>query len=312
MAADLDIHPASRDEVIAAHHNVFDIWSKGRSLADHVRHRLQSPTHRRAEWFVGCVDRRVVTSLAGHPVRFKIGADEFSGIAIGSVYTLRDVRGHGFAPRLIRWVEDFKREQGTGLSVLYSDIKPDYYAQLGYQLCPAWQGWCDVQAAAARRPATHRLAAFSADDHLPLVKRLYAGYHGARPLSIARNDEYWSMMLEKFAACQFYSLIAAQGNWQGYALLDATTAKWRIIDYALADHSPALLAELYAAVIAAAQAAGAERAGGWLPDVAAARELFEVTPRKDEITMIKPLAWHGTLTPEMIAGTTYFCELDHV
>jgi hypothetical protein len=49
MAARLDIHPASRDELIAAHTNVFDIWSKGRNLDDHVRHRLQSPTHRRAE-----------------------------------------------------------------------------------------------------------------------------------------------------------------------------------------------------------------------------------------------------------------------
>lgn len=312
MTQDLDIHPASPDEVASAHRNVFDIWSKGRSLEDHVRHRLNSPTHSRAEWFVGTVDGRVVTSLAAHPVQFRIGAETLSGIAIGSVYTTKDVRGLGFAPRLINWVEDYKRRQGTDLSVLYSDINPDYYARMGYALCPSWKGFRKAANEADSARLSHRLRAIDLAEYLPRIKQTYANYHGALPLSIARSDSYWSMMLEKFAADKFYSLEAADGAWTGYVLVGPREDTWRVIDYALVDHSDALAEQLYLAMSAAAHAAGARQIGGWLPDTKGARGLFAFAARKAEVTMIKPLAWGGTLSPEMIAGASQFCELDHV
>ncbi len=151
MASELDIHIASTDEQLAAHRNVFDIWSKGLSLEDHLRYRMTAPMHQRATWIVGCVDGRVVTSLASYPVRFRVHGEEMPGIAIGSVYTLADFRGLGFAPRLLEWAESHQREHGAAWSVLYCDIKPDYYARLGYALCPSLEGWRDPRDG-ARRP----------------------------------------------------------------------------------------------------------------------------------------------------------------
>ena len=46
MTTNLKIHAASDDELAAAHRNVFDIWSKGLPLEDHVRSRLNSPRGR--------------------------------------------------------------------------------------------------------------------------------------------------------------------------------------------------------------------------------------------------------------------------
>ncbi len=310
MAAELDIHAASHDELLAAHRNVFDIWSKGRGLEDHVGHRLRSPTHRRAEWFVGSIDGRVVTSLAAHPVRFRAGSEELSGIAIGSVYTVSDVRGKGYAPRLIAWVEDHERERNVGLSMLYSDVKPDYYARQGYVLCPSWEGWRDP--GDELQAPTHRLVPFAIDEHLARVKRLYADDHGAAPLSIVRNDDYWTMMLEKFSGNPFYALVGPDGAWVGYVMVGPSGGEWRVIDYALAERSDALAEQFYAAFLTLARAQGAKRAGGWLPDSAAARKFFTLAPRATEITMIKPLAWPGTLSADAIAGTSRICELDHV
>jgi predicted N-acetyltransferase YhbS len=312
VTADLEIHAASHDELIAAHRNVFDIWSKGRNLADHIQHRLDSPTHRRAEWFVGCVDGGVVTSLAAHPVRFCIAGENVSGIAIGSVYTTADVRGRGYAPRLIKWVEDHTRRQGTGLSMLYSDVNPDYYARQGYVLCPSWEGWRDLDGKTAGQRASHRLVAFSVEDHLPAVKKLYADDYGTLALSIARDDEYWTMMLEKFARDQFYALEAPDGAWAGYALIGRRDDNWRVIDYALADHSESLAEAFYTALETSAHATGAKRVGGWMPDSAAVRNVFALAPRSVEITMIKPLAWSGKLSDEMIADCDRICEFDHV
>src|SRR4051812_41546092 len=110
MSHPLDIHRASPDELVAAHRNVFDIWSKGLNLEEHLRYRLdESPSHIRATWFVGCLDGRVVVSLGAYPLMFRIGDKELPGIAIGSVYTVGEFRGRGFAPQLIKYVEDHYR-----------------------------------------------------------------------------------------------------------------------------------------------------------------------------------------------------------
>ena len=305
MGSNLIIHPASSEEVIAAHRNVFDIWSKGLSLDDHIRYRLESPSHERATWFVGCVDGRVVTSLGCYPLRFRLLEQELSGIAIGSVYTLREVRGQGFAPQLLKWVEDYQRQQQAALSVLYSDIGPDYYARLGYVLCPSLEGWRDLGDRSADFTASHRLGGFSAPVHLPDVMELYAAYHGAVPLSIARDAGYWAAMLKKLPGDEFYALEAPNGTWAGYVRIGRKDDTWRITDFALENQSKELAEGLYAAFLSLARSGGAHRAGGWLPDSPAAKKFFD-------ITMIKPLASEWALGEDAIAGTSRFCEIDHV
>jgi predicted N-acetyltransferase YhbS len=313
MASDLDIHPASPDEVVAAHRNVFDIWSKGLAMDEHLRYRLNSPTHRRAEWFVGTLDGRVVASLGCYRMRFHLQARQLGGFAIGSVYTLALVRGRGFAPRLIGWLEDRKRAQGAALSILYSDVKPDYYARLGYLLCPSLEGWRELSDGLSSPPAVkHRLVEFSPREHLAFVKKLYNGYHGSAALSIARDDDYWEMVLEKFADDRFYALEDALGERLGYVRVGRKNDCWRITDYALAERSQPLAEHLYAALVAEAQAAGAKRVGGWLPDSAAAKQFFALSSRRTEITMIKPLVPDVALSADAIAAASYFGELDHV
>ena len=107
---------------------------------------------------------------------------------------------------MIAWVEDHLRREGIDLSVLYSDINPDYYARMGYALCPSWEGFRTAANETASGKLSHRLRAIDLAEYLPRIKQTYANYHGALPLSIARSDSYWSMMLEKFAAAAFYDV----------------------------------------------------------------------------------------------------------
>jgi predicted N-acetyltransferase YhbS len=313
MTSALNIHEATGDEVAAAHRNVFDIWSKGRPLDEHVAYRLASPSHRQATWYVGCLDGRVVVSLGSYPLRFRLRGESLSGIAIGSVYTLGEFRGRGFAGELLAWVGNQAQHAGAALSVLFSDIDPGYYARRGYALCPSWCGWsdpCEAPAAAAR--PTHRLVPISAQEDLPAIRRLYADYHGWAPLSVERTDEYWAMILQKFPGDEFFALEDVHGAWAGYARLGRKDDHWRITDFALADQSAALAEHFYAAVLALGATGGARRVGGWLPDSEAARKFFELEPRGVEITMIKPLAWSGKLDKEVLSSTSRFCEIDHV
>jgi predicted acetyltransferase len=312
VSAPLDVHPASGEELIAAHRNVFDIWSKGLPIEDHVRNRLESPSHTRATWYVGTVDGQVVTSLGCYPLRFRVRGDELRGIAIGSVYTVSECRGRGFAPKLIARVEDDERGRGAALSVLYSDIEPQYYARRGYTLCPSWEGWSNAVEVPAPEASAPRLAPVSGVSDIEQIAQLYRDYHGSAPLSVARDMDYWMALFNKSPSDEFYALTQDGHVWLGYARVAVKGGAWRITDFALADQSDALAEQFYRALAAAAHAAGAKRVGGWLPDSAAAKKLFQLTPRAREITMIKSLSDEVSCSPDLVAATSRFCEIDHV
>lgn len=312
MSSELDIHAASPDELVAAHSNVFDIWSKGLSLEAHVHSRLNSPKHRLADWYVGCVGGRVVVSLGCYPLHFRLRGRDVPGIAIGSVYTLADFRRRGFAAQLLGWVERRKQQDGVALSLLYSDINPGYYTRLGYVECPSLAGWRDLGASLPRLPETDRLVEVSTATHLADLAKLYADYHGAAPLSIARDADYWAALLQRFTSDRFFVFESAGRPCAGYARLGRQGGDWHIRDYALADQSDGLAKRFYTSMLAFGRETGASRVGGWLPDLSAARELFRVETRPTEITMIKPLAWSEPFEDDLISATSRFCEIDHV
>jgi hypothetical protein len=70
--------------------------------------------------------------------------------------------------------------------------------------------------------------------------------------------------------------------------------------------------DLYSAVIALAKERGAERVGGWMPADAVCRELFEVTDRVKELTMIKPLVDRIEIDEQHCRAAEHFHEIDHV
>jgi len=100
----------------------------------------------RATRYVGCMNGEVVSSLACFPIDFIIDGRSVAGISIGSVHTPTKHRGHSYASQLIREVEADQIAQGREIGLLYSDIDPGYYERLGYQLCPAWHGTCELDA----------------------------------------------------------------------------------------------------------------------------------------------------------------------
>ena len=307
----LDVHPASPEEVIVAHRNVFDIWNKGRSLDEHIQYRLESLPHRRATWFVGCVNGQVATSLGSYPLEFQIRGESVPGFAIGSVYTCGEHRGRGYAAQLIEAVERHQAEHGMRLSILYSDIAADYYAAMGYRLCPALAGWRYLSTVSPAKD-TAPLAEFRESEDFAAMSDMYHAYHGAAPISIRRSEDYWRAMSSKFPDDRFFWMNDSDGKHRAYARLTPDPHGWRILDYACGDQSDATLSDLYTSLFALVAGWKVDRFGGWLPNNAVAADLFEVSDRESEITMIKPLDANLLIDEEIIAAAGRFCEMDHV
>lgn len=313
MTSQLDIHEAGDEEREAAFRNVHDVWSRGRTLEEHLEFRRRSPRHQWATWYVGVVDGRVVTSLGCHPMKFRVHGNLYEGMGIAAVHTLDEFRRRGYARQLIEWVEARQRARKVQLSLLFSDIIAGYYARMGYQLCPSNEGlatWDD--ASESKTDDIARLVAFDADDNIARMNGFYTAHHGRRPISIERTDAYWQNLLAREPDDQFFWFADENNEPFGYVRLAEKDGKLEITDFALAPRAEGRIETCYRAVILLARSRGLSSVGGWLPDTPAARTCFSVRPRETELTMLKPLDESLELDPAVIAASDYFCETDHV
>jgi len=310
----LDIHLATEAERAQVFRDTYAIWGRpGLGIEEHVQWRMSSPQHTRATWYVGCVENHPVTSLATYPLQFQRRRRIEQGIAIGAVHTVDEYRGRGFATQLLNWAENRESQRGAHVSMLYSDIDPEFYARVGYQCCPSWEGWAETAGTdrmcmpieASRAP----LAASAGDE-------TYLGFYGVcyrdREISIARSSEYWNYLNQKEAEDQFYLFRGLDEKPRGYVRFAGDDQSLRIRDWAVDEPSDRAQGELLDAVIQFGQDSNRTRIGGWLPDTPAVRSRFTLRARPIEITMLKSLAETDRFSSAELQDAQHFLEIDHV
>jgi len=310
MADDLEIRVASDAERTQALANLHDVWSGGMSPEEHLRYRLSYAKHANATWYVGCLGDRVAAGLGCYRFEFRIRGQVEPGFALGEVHTLAEHRGKGFAPRLIAWVEAHQAAQGRKVGMLYSDIDPNYYARLGYVLCPSHEGW--AESAAVEEPAGCTLAPFTGRDELASIAALYAEHHAPRAVSVARSPAYWDYFLSRNPQDEFFWGLSPAGERIGYARISYAGNEIKIRDLAVVEPELPARRALLSALLQLGRERGAARVGGWMAATPLHRELFTVTPRTREITMLKSLEGGPPLGPDAVAAVDYFQEMDHV
>ena len=167
------------------------------------------------------------------------------GVGIASVYTKAEYRGRGFASRLLEWVHRDQLARGTGLSILFSDIDPSFYARLGYAPCPAFEGWYRPDSAAAPSAERFRLVEFSGSDGLNEMARLYEDSERNSPWAIIRDESDWKVLLRKFPGDEHFWLESPTGERLGYVRLSSREGRKRIMDHAVAGDDEELVDALF-------------------------------------------------------------------
>jgi len=310
---EIDFHEANADERIAAFTNIHEMWGGGRELDAFLTWRKSSPQHLRAKTCVGVLDGEVVTSLACYPMTYCVNGEHRKGIAIGAVHTPPDHRGKGYAPRLMAWVEDAETQMGASYSLLYSDIKPEYYGRLGYIRCPNWQAYVPVESLAEISAGAERSSeAVVPESQLPELMQIYEKYHCRHGFGIHRDEAYWQYTIRKRPKDDLFWMLASNGERIGYGRIEWSGGEVRVTDFALSEASEVTLAMLWqTAARRAAQRNAGGLFGGWLPEDEGLRELFEYQPKDAEITMVKPLGG-ANCSEQLIASCHQLCEIDHI
>lgn len=312
MVSDLKFRRADDRDRRAAFTNTFEVWPMAKTLDEHVERRMASPKFRQADWFVGCLGDRIVTSLGAYPEIYMVRGQMVPGFSIGGVHTVMDCRGRGYAPELIDYVEEVQREQGARLSLLFSDIEPAYYARLGYVQCPSYYAWADVgQGSLVENLNILRAFKPISASEIEELSATYTAAHRRLPIWIFRKPEYWDRLLRNDPADEYFR-IEGDSPSRGYVRVQRSKDALFIRDSALEADDENVLSEVLAACIALGRSRGVQRVGGWLPNTATVRAQFKVTPRDREITMFKSLDGSIALDEELVAAAEHFREIDHV
>ncbi|MEZ6049011.1 MAG: GNAT family N-acetyltransferase [Planctomycetaceae bacterium] len=313
MTSQLDCHPASAEETLAAHRNVFDVWPMDQDPEVHLQKRVASPKSQRANYFVGTVDGVVATSLQSFPTTFQVRGELVPGIQIGSVHTHADFRKLGYAELLIEFTEQYEAERGVKLSALYCDIAVKYYEKMGYVLAPSKAGWFKtVEWSDERLANVTPLEDLNPRIDLTSLMQLHQETIFKRPIGVVRDEVYWDYTLRKFPNDRFWGLKDSSGNLEGYLRVGIAESRGQIVDWICRDDNPEKIQQLLTAFVKTAKAQSLSEVGGWLPDLAEVEELTSLSDRPKQITMFKSLSDELSLDDDLLQTANYFALIDHV
>jgi GNAT superfamily N-acetyltransferase len=271
------------------------LWAEGRSFEHYARDLkdlAKSGYGKRRFSMLGVrVNGEVVSSCKRYERDLRCGDRMLRAIGIGAVFTRNEFRGQGLATAMLAALLDEEKNNGTDLAILYSNIRPQFYAAIGFHALPSRIFTLRADSLAFERIKPLHIR----DDDWPAIARCFAALDEQRTYALHRTPLVWE-------------LIRARHRIQpepGHTVNLAIHANRRILAYCLGrrvvksdafvvdefSFAGAQHAHLVPPLLRAA-AGDLRRITGWLPP-SPAREVLPrgtVRARRDAILMAAPLS----------------------
>ncbi len=230
----------------------------------------------------GCKAYRLAAALDGTAVE---------ALGFGAVFTREEHRGQGHAGRMLRTLMDEARAGGTAIALLFSDIGPSLYADLGFTALATTQGQAPALA------GTAPFAPWPADQPIPMAWR------AASPFRVTRPEDYWAYVLTRAEIAPLAWLPdGPEAPPRGFAVVDVEDGELWIEEAGCApDVDPT---RFWSDLRRLAASRGVGQAAGWLPEPAASAG-FSLAPLTKPLPMVAPLA--GERPP----AQSHLWSLDH-
>ncbi len=79
----------------------------------------------------------LLASMKRYERTLHFGGHRLRAVGIGAVFTPQELRGRGYASAMLAMVLDASRAEGYDVAYLFSDIRPQFYAELGFVPLPS-------------------------------------------------------------------------------------------------------------------------------------------------------------------------------
>jgi predicted GNAT family acetyltransferase len=276
------------------------LWAGRRSFEQYVAQTLElaaSAYGRRSYRTVGLFDgRRLVASFKRFGRELRDESRRLNAIGFGAVFTPDELRGRGYASFMLASALDAARRDGYDVAYLFSDIRPHFYAALGFRELPSRRLGLHADALPSARLQVVSLD--RADS--AAVRRCFDRTELRRDAAFVRDEAMWRWIATRVGHGSEHST--------GYATNFAVRRGRSIRAYVLGARVPErdayvfdefgfsddAGAEIVPALLRAA-AGDLRRVVGWLPPAGARQTLPKGTThkRKGALLMMAPLCGDG-------------------
>lgn len=297
------------------------IWAGGRSFDEYVAQTLaiaHSDYGGRHYRTLGLYDGPTcVASFKRYERTIMQNSDRMRAFGLGAVFTPPNLRGRGYASVMIAMALDRARAQGYALAFLFSDIRPQFYASLGFRELPSRRFTLHADALPSTRLELTSLTGAERSG----VRRLFELTAGRASTGFARNAQVWNWIELRMQQVSQRTDIAQanlaawrRGRIAAYVLGTRQPQKdaYVLREFGYADGADELVAPLLRAA-----AGDMRQLIGWLPPHGDRDRLIRpnVRKRSDAVFMIAPLRESGEGLLRSIASDrrSDFCwATDHV
>lgn len=118
-----------------------ELWAGGRPQTRYVAHAgeiAHCGYGRRHYRTVGLYDgKNLLASFKRYERTVRVGSQRLHATGIGAVFTAPGLRGRGYASAMLAMELDRSVTEGIDLAFLFSDIRPQFYAPLGFVALPS-------------------------------------------------------------------------------------------------------------------------------------------------------------------------------
>jgi predicted N-acetyltransferase YhbS len=297
------------------------LWAGERSYERYVEHTgdiVHSGYGRRHYRTMGFyADGALVASFKRYERTLRTGAQRLRAAGIGAVFTPQEMRGRGYASAMLATELDASCDDGVDFAYLFSDIRPQFYAELGFIALPSRS----TSLRSDNLPATRVEVARLEDRDWIGVQRCFELSERHRTCGFARTPLVWEWLRLRMRHGSEHpesietNLVVRRGRAIAAYVLGARMPQddaYVLDEFGFAD---AEAATLIPALLRGA-AGDLRRITGWLPPLPA-RETIprgSVRKRAKAILMVAPLSrdarqWVKTVTE---ANLDVVWSLDHI
>jgi GNAT superfamily N-acetyltransferase len=297
------------------------LWAGKRDVKTYITDNLEIARSRfgkRHFRTIGLFDgRTLVSSFKRYDRILEHAGSRLRGFGIGAVFTPSALRGRGYATAMLASALDSARTNGYDVAFLFSDVRPHFYASIGFTEIPSREIVLRADMLPNRRMTLRSLS----ESDWKGVGRCFDICAGGRTV-FERTPLIWQwirMLMRQRSehpSGQQTNLLVRRGRGVGAYVLGTRVPErdvYVVDEYGFADGEAA---EIVPGLLRAA-AGDLRRVVGWLPP-AGARDVIpkgSVRPRRSAIFMIAPLSLEGArLTAALTrrAGADPCWPTDHV
>ena len=168
-----------------------ELWAGRRSFETYVSQTLEIAGsgygRRHYRTFGLCEGDTLLASYKRYERALHAGRARLRALGFGAVYTPNDLRGRGYASAMLAMALDDAKRAGYDVAFLFSDIRPQFYEELGFRELPSRAISLRADSLAADRITVTRMS----DDDWGGIRRCFEVRESLRPWGFVRTPLVW-------------------------------------------------------------------------------------------------------------------------